>query len=397
MLTLALGRALHEYGAPAWRVEDAMQSLAARFGLAAQFFATPTSIFAAFGPEGDQRTSLLRVEPGAVDLGRRADVDELIGKVIGGDVDPLTAADRLVAIRERKTMHTPPLAVVCFGIASAAAARFLGGGANEIAVSCAAGVVVGLVTVLGTKTRSGPRVVEILAAFTVAFGALAAAQRVDLSTYTVAVAGLIVLLPGLSLTTAMSELSRNHLAAGTARFLGSVLGLLMLVFGVALGRQAGALLGWSDRSAEPLELAPWTLWIALVVAPLCFVVLLRAHRRDAGWIVASSIVAFVGSRFGAHALGPELGAFAGAIAVGAGSNLFGRITRRPSVITLVPGLLMLVPGSIGFQSLAALVEEDVVSGVATGFRMVIVAISLATGLLVANLIVPPRRVDRSAR
>jgi len=60
---LALGRALHSAGEPTNRAEELLEDVAERLGLTAQFFITPTSIFAAFGPEDRQRTHLIRTEP----------------------------------------------------------------------------------------------------------------------------------------------------------------------------------------------------------------------------------------------------------------------------------------------------------------------------------------------
>jgi uncharacterized membrane protein YjjB (DUF3815 family) len=62
-------------------------------------------------------------------------------------------------------------------------------------------------------------------------------------------------------------------------------------------------------------------------------------------------------------------------------------------VTLVPGILLLVPGSVGFASFQALLERDVVSGVETAFRMLLTAIALAGGLLAANTLVDGRGVD----
>jgi uncharacterized membrane protein YjjB (DUF3815 family) len=59
---------------------------------------------------------------------------------------------------------------------------------------------------------------------------------------------------------------------------------------------------------------------------------------------------------------------------------------------VVPGLMLLVPGSVGFRSLASLLERDVVAGVDTAFSMLMVAVALVAGLLSANALVPPRKV-----
>ncbi|MFP2902117.1 threonine/serine exporter family protein, partial [Corallococcus sp. 4LFB] len=85
-------------------------------------------------------------------------------------------------------------------------------------------------------------------------------------------------------------------------------------------------------------------------------------------------------------------AFAGALLLGVGSNALARLRNRPAVTTVVPGLMLLVPGSVGFRSLASLLERDVVAGVDTAFSMLMVAVALAAGLLSANAIMPSRKV-----
>jgi uncharacterized membrane protein YjjB (DUF3815 family) len=62
-------------------------------------------------------------------------------------------------------------------------------------------------------------------------------------------------------------------------------------------------------------------------------------------------------------------------------------------VVQVPGLLILVPGTIGFRSFASLIDRDVITGVDTLFTMLLVAISLVAGLLLSNVLVPPRGPD----
>jgi uncharacterized membrane protein YjjB (DUF3815 family) len=75
----------------------------------------------------------------------------------------------------------------------------------------------------------------------------------------------------------------------------------------------------------------------------------------------------------------------------AGSTLYARTFNRPAAVPLVPGIMLLVPGSIGFGSLSRFIERDVVYAVETAFSMGLVGVALVTGLLLANLIVPPRK------
>jgi uncharacterized membrane protein YjjB (DUF3815 family) len=50
------------------------------------------------------------------------------------------------------------------------------------------------------------------------------------------------------------------------------------------------------------------------------------------------------------------------------SNLFARVRRQPATLTLVPAIVLLVPGSIGFRSLSAMLNRDVVPGVESASR-----------------------------
>jgi len=120
--------------------------------------------------------------------------------------------------------------------------------------------------------------------------------------------------------------------------------------------------------------------------------LLKARLRDSPWIVASGALGFFGARYGAELLSSGIGAFLGAMAVSAFGNLYARASGRPSAVTTVPGLLLLVPGSVGFRSFSLLLADQTLVGLETAFSMMLVAISLAIGLLFGNVIVPPRRL-----
>ena len=87
-----------------------------------------------------------------------------------------------------------------------------------------------------------------------------------------------------------------------------------------------------------------------------------------------------------------MGAFFGALCTGITSNLFERVTRISRNVMLMPGIILLVPGSVGFQSLSLLIEKNVLAGLDTAFMMSFVAIALVTGLLLASLIVTPKKM-----
>ena len=57
----------------------------------------------------------------------------------------------------------------------------------------------------------------------------------------------------------------------------------------------------------------------------------------------------------------------------------------------MPGLILLVPGSIGFRGLSFLVEKNTLAGIETTFQMFMIAVALVGGLLLASILVSPKR------
>jgi uncharacterized membrane protein YjjB (DUF3815 family) len=108
----------------------------------------------------------------------------------------------------------------------------------------------------------------------------------------------------------------------------------------------------------------------------------------------AGLAGFFGARLGVHLLGPEVGSFVGALFVGTMANVYARLLRRPAVVPIAPGLLLLVPGSIGFLSLSSLMQRDTIAGIEAAMKMIVVAISLATGLLFSNVVFPAPRLGR---
>jgi len=392
---LELVRALHGYGESAQRLEDILVALSQRLGLRdAQVFSTPTSIMASFGPLGRQRTHMLRVKPGEVSLGKLAAVEQVSLEVADGRCSPDDGIAALARIAAAPPRYGPATSTIAFGLGAGAACQFLGGGGREVAAAALLGFGLGMLQLIaGRQPRLGGGVFELLAAFLLSVAAVALARvGGPLSVSVATLAGLIVLLPGLTLTTALSELATRHLASGTARLSGAFITFLAIGFGVALGNRVGAAAFGPPPVVEAILLPPWASLVALVVAPLSFSVILRAEPRDAPWIVIAGALGVYGGRLGAATLGVELGAFVGGLVVALASTLFERWKRRSPAVVLVPGLLLLVPGTIGFRSLTALMERQALAGVETAFSAMLTAVALVAGLLTAGVLAPKPRV-----
>ena len=390
---LLLGEALHRYGTPAHRLEATLTLVCERLGIESRFVATPTALFASFGPASAMQSTMVRVEPGDMDLGKLAELDTVSDAVAHSRMSVTEGALSIGHILASPPPYLPFMTLISYGVAAASTARLLGGGWREIAVATASSLIIGVLSALSSPFRSVARVVDAVGALaSSALATLAAVYWAPVSVSVATLSGVVVLLPGLSLTVAMNELANRHLISGTAKLMNALLTFLKLGFGVALGSRLGTFLPPVPELAAAPMLPLWTEPAALVLLTAAVCVLLKARPRDFGYISVAGALGYLAARWGTSGFGLELGAFFGTLILGAVSNALARWRNAPSVVTVVPGLILLVPGSVGFRSLESLLQRDVLAGVGTGFTMVMVAVGLVAGLLFANALVPSRRV-----
>jgi uncharacterized membrane protein YjjP (DUF1212 family) len=388
---VALAKALTTHGTTAHRIEEAVSACARTLGVPAQVFAVPTGVFLFLTIQGDHQTHLIRIESGSVNLERLALLDAVLCDVTEGRLSPQDATARIDAITAAPPRYGRALSIAAFCLTSAAVARLFGGGLNEVITSAVLGLLVGLTVVLGSSIPRAARILEFIPGLLAALVAMTAGEFFQpLSPPTVMLAGLIILLPGLSLTLAMNELASRNLVAGTARLMGATTTFLAIAFGVALGQKLGALAGLTATgAAQPLP--EWTILLALAISPFPLTILFSASPRHLPLIIGGVFTAFYSARAGAYLVGPELGACLGAFVCGCAANLTSRFTNLPAAVPLLPSLLLLVPGSIGFQSLLSLMDNKTLVGVQAAVTMFVVVIALVVGLLLANAALPARR------
>lgn len=400
-ILLALGNALHRAGAPAHRLEAILAELAETLDYPGAFFSTPTAIFASFGQGNKTHTHLLRVEPAGIDLVKQASLDELVDKLLCQSISLKDAKDRLTEIETSKPLYGQFLRTLSFGLTSSAVAVFLQGGWADVLLSGLIGLVVGIIAWLASRYAAISRLFEISSAMIATFIASSAAfvfsGQFATSIFVNILAGVIVLVPGLTLTVAITELSTQNLASGTARLMSAAMTFVQLGFGVVAGMTLSKALfaGTIPMDTKHLQAAAFSYWSflpAIVFAAFSLQVLFHARIKDFPWVLLAVAVAVFSAKFSTQYWGGEVGAFLGALIVASLSNLRARLLNQPAAVTLLPGVILLVPGSVGFRSVASFLQADVLGGISTGFSMFMIATSLAVGLLVANAAVKPRRV-----
>lgn len=393
-----LARHLHESGATAPRLERAIVQVSQRLGLACDSLSTPTSLLLSFREASDpadlpaRHTQVLRMAPGEINLGRMAKVDAIAEAVSDGRIGIAEGQRRLHDVDTRSTRTLKLMKVLAFAATGAAVAAMLDGGWADIASAALIGGLVGTLELLALRSHGLASSLEMIAAFVATVAAmLIAAYVVPLTVNVVVIASLIVLLPGLMLTTATVELAQQHLVAGMARFAGALTVLLKLAFGSIAAAQVMLLLGFATPTEVTVPAPDWTAWAGVAVAGFAFAVLFKARVKDAPIVMASAALSYAISQFAGAELGAEFGVFVGALSMTVLSNLYGRITNRPGALVRVPGIILLVPGSVGYRSLFFVFDRDVYLGIDTAISMLVLLGCLAGGLLFGNMLLRPRK------
>ena len=389
---------LHTYGTTAQRLEGALITLSTRLSLECEPWSNPTGLILSFSdpakPLGmSDTTRVIRLAPGENDLRKLVEADRIAEAVANGEMTiaqghtALRAMDRKPSLRFRATQ------LFAFGLASGAVAGLWRLPWIDIATATLIGLLIGLMLQLTDRRPRLKEASDALAALLAGLVAVLVATFIHpLNLNTVIIASLVVLLPGMTLTNAVNELTSQHLVSGTARFAGAIATILKLTVGVMIALQLTELLGFEAavRAARPQP--DWVEWSSLVLAAYAFAVLFKAHRRDYGWVMAAAICGYLISRYAGDAWGSPVGIFLSALTLTAAGNAFARWANKPGAIIRVPGIIMLVPGSASLRGLMSLVQQqDVAVGNSALLTVTNIVMALVAGLLFGNLLVSARK------
>lgn len=376
-LCAELGQALHAAGAPVHRIETSVDRVRAAYGCQGATVASPTALWV----QVERSARILRLEPGDMDLSRMVAVLRLVDRLERDPGSPDQARRLLERLLDRPPVWGTLATQLAFVTTSAAAAVLLGGGVADVGFSAVAGALaMGVLGRIGTGSAWFPLRTVVLAFLLGLLGVLGSVFGASASV--VALSGAILILPGLSLTMAVTEVSAGHWSAGSARLLGVAVVLAELAVGVLLA-------WWPFADLQPLlaavPLSEDVVRAIPLMAPAMFGVLLQVRAVDLppawltailGWVVAGLV-------------GGVPGAAAGGLVVALAAGLIGRVNRIPDLVLILPGILMLVPGSIGVRGVEQLLTRDLVTGIDTGLLALETAGAIAAGVLAGQALVRP--------
>lgn len=384
------GRALHAVGSPAHTLEGTLQEMSLMMGIKGTFLSLPTSIHSYFSNGEEEVTRIERVEPMGVNLGKLSQVDLVSQEVVGNRISFEDAVTKLDQIMMSEDPYGKRIRIIYFVLSVAGFQILFGGTWGDLIASLTVGLLLGFISLarpIGLVSQMFESIVAIVAAFVTY---LLAKWIPNLNVGVIILSSLIIFMPGLYITIAISEIATQNLVSGTARLMGGVMILLKLTFGVFIGSKLASWFHFTELEIDFHQIPVWVTFVTLPITSLMSTVNFKAQRSDWKWITLAGIFGYSCSKIGTHYLGAELGMFFGGACVGAMSNIFARLKNRPSSLFQFPGIILLVPGSVGYRSLSFLYERNVVGGLETAFTMISLAMALVVGVFFGNMLIKPR-------
>jgi uncharacterized membrane protein YjjP (DUF1212 family) len=384
----SMARELHRAGMATDAIELTLTDLARSIGLSIQIFALPTYITIAAGPTWEQQVVMMRLEPGRISLRRIAHLNDVYNDLRSGKIDYRQATEYLADVDRRWPglsvwWEVPALVLIAIGVA-----MILGGGPHELVVAGTIGLCTGLISALGVESPIVARLFDVGASF-IAIVVIATYTRFvyPSNLYISLIAGIVVLLPGYSLTLALHELANDFLVAGVAR-LGKVLAILLaLACGAFLALALfGPTLLTNQVHPHPVSATFW------IVASICMAIGLSidldARLRDFAWVFASCFAALLAQHLIGDSPARQISPFLSALLCGVVANVGARWLRVPQAIMLVPALIVMVPGSLSYQSVLFAFQQNIDTALTLATNAAFAAIQLVAGLLLSQLLIP---------
>ena len=387
-IALESGVMILQNGGETYRTEETMISVASSLGaVSSSAFVTPTvAMLTCQDKEGRSHTRLERISNRTINLGIIARVNELSRRLVGrGKASNLKQVASLLKRIRTSPRHGPFGVILATAVASFSFSLLFQGSLPEALAAFAVGACLrmalysvsrfGLSSFITSVVGGG--IISLLTGLLMLFGIIGSSGNVSISV-------LMSLVPGVAIVNAIRDIISGDLVAGSAR--------LMEAFVIAAALSIGAAFGlilFPVESSYSTAILTWNSYLPAFAlaftATASFAYFYYINRYDifwaslfggTGWLVYLAA--------GQGLASPVAGYFAGALWVGACSELFAVILKKPATVYIIPGIIPFVPGGGLYETMLYAVHGNMDAASVTGFRALSAAAAIAVGIAIAS-------------
>ena len=323
-------------------------------------------------------------------LRRLSALQQLVSRLHGKKLETadLVGARREVAQIVSRPSAFPSWAVALgYGAYGAAVSARIGGGWREVAAGIVVGFVAGAVHFGSTRSRQLDLVQSLAGAVCATLAAFLLRRVLPPFDQARAIfGGMSLLVPAMVLTIGTAEMVHDGLESGVLRVSYALLRFLMMGFGAAAAIKLYGAFAPLPASVAPVPLSMPIVIALVVMGGVALTVCLQGRWRDTPWMVAGVLVAFGSHELTKLFFPPDGNPFLATFLLGTVAILQYRFGGRLPAILIIPGFLQIAPGFLGTETGLALLRPGAHASNDTLFHVMLLALQLVTGLLLAEAV-----------
>lgn len=393
-----LSRALTTAGIAVMSIESILKKICQAYGFKAEeVISLPTFLIIKIADDDSKALEVTLQKPGVLPLDQVSRLYELINQAVNAEITPEQGIRRINEIINVKRQHNYIKNILGYALFSTGLGMLFLPTFKGLFFCGALGAIAGLILAYSEDKTKLTLVLPVLTAFTVStVFFLGVKQGIINGSLTIMVPALAYFIPGAVLSTGMFELAANNLVSGAARLVQGVVILLLLLFGVIVGLQVAGLPEDYIIANTAIPLYWWAPYIGVLIFALGMYLLMCIRNKDMLGVLIVLFTTFLVQQAGNYLLGGLFGAFIGSVIMTMlGTFLERSKLRTPYYVSIIPAFWILVPGALGFISLAALVGQNYSSSIASLIQVALTFVAISTGLLIGAVIADPLKIGSS--
>lgn len=392
-----LGKALHTYGVPSYKSQIYLNEIAEKKGIRGSFMDTPTWINYVFYEEDEHTYNYVEcVLPGELNLGALSRIVEITNSVLSNKISFVQAKRRIERIESAPLGYGKLTELFAFMISAGAFSIILDTSWASALTASLIGAIIYGITLFAKRSDYIRSTLESLVAFTATIiTGLLAAQFGQINISMTILASIIVFIPGLSITTALEEITSRSLVSGTAKLFDALVSLFKQFFGVVLGLAILPMFIDLKPNIVVNDVPQWVDYFAIILLALSLMPVFKVQPKDLLFCVIAGFMSFYTTTL-LDFTGILVSIFIGTFVAVLASKLFSKITKSPELVFLVPGIIMLVPGSKAFIGLSSVFLNEGNTHSNMGEQILYIFMGIIGGLIFSGSFIDRRKSLRNS-
>ncbi len=387
-----LGKALTASGISVVDITSILEKIAQAYDAKAEILVFPTMLLLKIGEQESAPLNAAIQKPGLLPLNQVSEIYDLIYMAEAGKISPIEGKKCLRKILSEKHKFGPLGILFGYILFSMGIGMLLQPTPEQLIVSGVLGAIVGILLIFSRGRTRFLLILPVVAALIVTSLSIWGVKY-GLVTGSVAMLlpALAYFLPGATLTTGMFELAYGEIISGASRVIYGTAILFLILFGVLVGIQITGISQQNFLVTNPLNaLGWWAPYLGVFIFAMGMYLFMSIKNKDLPWVILILYIAFFGQQAGNHFVGGVFGAFSGSLLMTISGTIIERLDHKtPSIVSIMPAFWILVPGALGFMSLATLVSQNYFTAITDGIMVAMTIVAISLGLLIGAVITEP--------